>query len=559
MSENFADLFEESLKTVEMTPGAIVTGVVIDIDKDWVTVHAGLKSEGVIPVNQFFDANGELSLQPGDEVQVALESVEDGFGATRLSREKARRAESWIELEKAYNDDEVVTGIISGKVKGGFTVDLNGLRAFLPGSLVDVRPIRDTAHLEDKPLEFKVIKLDQKRNNLVVSRRAVMEQANSAEREELLAKLDEGIELKGIVKNLTDYGAFVDLGGIDGLLHITDMSWKRIKHPSEIVNVGDEIDVKVLKFDRERNRVSLGMKQTGEDPWGDITNRYPEGAKVKAKVTNLTDYGCFAELEDGVEGLVHVSEMDWTNKNIHPSKVVQLGDEVEVMILDIDQERRRISLGIKQCHTNPWDDFAAKHNKGDKISGSIKSITDFGIFIGLDGGIDGLVHMSDISWNEAGEEAVHQFKKGDEVETVILAVDSERERISLGIKQLADDPVSGFLSGNEKGAIVTGTVKEVDAKAAVISLGDDVEGLLKASEISPDRVEDARNVLSVGDEVEAKIVNIDRKNRVINLSIKAKDFDEEKDAIREHKKSEVDNISPATIGDLIKAQMESKD
>ncbi|MCB1667895.1 MAG: 30S ribosomal protein S1 [Porticoccaceae bacterium] len=559
MSESFADLFEESLKSVEMTPGAIVTGVVIDIDKDWVTVHAGLKSEGVIPVNQFLDANGELSLQPGDEVQVALESVEDGFGATRLSREKARRAESWIELETAHNEDKVVTGVISGKVKGGFTVDLNGLRAFLPGSLVDVRPIRDTAHLEDKPLEFKVIKLDQKRNNLVVSRRAVMEQSNSAEREELLANLDEGVELKGIVKNLTDYGAFVDLGGIDGLLHITDMSWKRIKHPSEIVNVGDEIDVKVLKFDRERNRVSLGMKQTGEDPWGDITNRYPEGARVKAKVTNLTDYGCFAELEDGVEGLVHVSEMDWTNKNIHPSKVVQLGDEVEVMILDIDQERRRISLGIKQCHTNPWDDFAAKHNKGDKISGSIKSITDFGIFIGLDGGIDGLVHMSDISWNEAGEEAVHEFKKGDEVETVILAVDSERERISLGIKQLADDPVSSFLSANDRGSIVTGTVKEVDAKAAVITLAEDVEGQLKASELSRDRVEDARNVLSVGDEVEAKIVNIDRKNRVINLSVKAKDFDEEKDAIREHQKSETENAAPATIGDLIKAQMESKD
>ena len=559
MSENFADLFEESLKTVEMTPGAIVTGVVIDIDKDWVTVHAGLKSEGVIPVSQFLDASGEISLQPGDEVQVALESVEDGFGATRLSREKARRAESWIELEAAHNEDKVVTGIISGKVKGGFTVDLNGLRAFLPGSLVDVRPIRDTAHLEDKPLEFKVIKLDQKRNNLVVSRRAVMESANSAEREELLAQLDEGVELKGIVKNLTDYGAFVDLGGIDGLLHITDMSWKRIKHPSEIVNVGDEIDVKVLKFDRERNRVSLGMKQTGEDPWVDITGRYPEGAKVKAKVTNLTDYGCFAELEDGVEGLVHVSEMDWTNKNIHPSKVVQLGDEVEVMILDIDQERRRISLGIKQCHTNPWDDFAAKHNKGDKIKGNIKSITDFGIFIGLDGGIDGLVHLSDISWNEAGEEAVHNFKKGDEVESVILAVDSERERISLGIKQLADDPVSNFLTANEKGSVVKGTVKEVDAKAAVITLADDVEGQLKASEISRDRVEDARNVLSVGEEIEAKIVNIDRKNRVINLSIKAKDFDEEKDAIREHQKSESESAAPATIGDLIKAQMGSKD
>ncbi len=559
MSESFAELFEESLKTVEMTPGAIVTGVVIDIDKDWVTVHAGLKSEGVIPVSQFLDENGELNLAMGDEVQVALESVEDGFGSTRLSREKARRAESWIELEVAHNEDKIVTGVISGKVKGGFTVDMNGLRAFLPGSLVDVRPIRDTSHLENQPLEFKVIKLDQKRNNLVVSRRAVMEQANSADREALLARLDEGLELKGIVKNLTDYGAFVDLGGIDGLLHITDMSWKRIKHPSEIVNVGDEIDVKVLKFDRERNRVSLGMKQTGEDPWGDINGRYPEGIKVKAKVTNLTDYGCFAELEDGVEGLVHVSEMDWTNKNIHPSKIVQMGDEIEVMILDIDQERRRISLGIKQCNVNPWDDFAAKHNKGDKISGKIKSITDFGIFIGLDGGIDGLVHMSDISWSDTGEEAVHKFKKGDEVETVILAVDSERERISLGIKQLADDPVSNYLAANDKGSIVVGIVKEVDAKSAIITLADEIEGLLKASDISRERVEDARNVLKVGDKVEAKIVNVDRKNRVINLSIKAKDFEQEKDAIKEHRKSETESRAPATIGDLIKAQMKTKD
>ncbi len=559
MSENFADLFEESLQTVEMTPGAIVTGVVVDIDKDWVTVHAGLKSEGVIPVSQFLDENGQISLQPGDEVQVALETVEDGFGATRLSREKARRAESWIELEAAHNEDRVVKGVISGKVKGGFTVDLNGLRAFLPGSLVDVRPIRDTSHLENQPLEFKVIKLDQKRNNLVVSRRAVMEQTNSAEREELLARLDEGLELKGIVKNLTDYGAFVDLGGIDGLLHITDMSWKRIKHPSEIVEVGQEIDVKVLKFDRERNRVSLGMKQTGEDPWADISARYPEGSRVKARVTNLTDYGCFAELESGVEGLVHVSEMDWTNKNVHPSKIVQLGDEVEVMVLDIDQERRRISLGIKQCQVNPWDDFAAKHNKGDRISGNIKSITDFGIFIGLDGGIDGLVHMSDISWSESGEESIRNFKKGDEVETVILAIDPERERISLGIKQLANDPVSSYLAEKDKGSIVKGTVKSVDAKVATILLADEVEGQLKASEISRERVEDARNLLKEGDEIEAKIVNVDRKSRVINLSIKAKDFDEEKNAIKEHRKSESDNIAPATLGDLIKAQMESKD
>ncbi|MEZ5529946.1 MAG: 30S ribosomal protein S1 [Porticoccaceae bacterium] len=559
MSESFAELFEESLKTVEMNTGAIVTGVVIDIDKDWVTVHAGLKSEGVIPKNQFLDDNGECKLEIGDEVQVALEAVEDGFGATRLSREKARRAESWIELEAAHKADEVVKGVISGKVKGGFTVDINGLRAFLPGSLVDVRPIRDTAHLEDKPLEFKVIKLDQKRNNVVVSRRAVMEQVNTEERDELLAKLEEGVTLKGIVKNLTDYGAFVDLGGIDGLLHITDMSWKRIKHPSEIVNVGDEIDVKVLKFDRERSRVSLGMKQMGEDPWADISARYPEGARVKAVVTNLTDYGCFAELEDGVEGLVHVSEMDWTNKNIHPSKVVQLGDEIEVMVLDIDEERRRISLGIKQCHANPWDEFASQHSKGEKISGNIKSITDFGIFIGLAGGIDGLVHLSDISWNETGEDAVRNFKKGDEVETVILSIDPERERISLGMKQLSDDPFSSYVAENDKGTIVIGTVKEVDAKGAVITLSGEVEGQLKASEISRDKVEDARNALSVGDEVEAKIVNVDRKNRSINLSIKAKDVAEEKAAIKEHRKSEAENIAPTTIGDLIKAQMDTKE
>ena len=559
VSESFADLFEESLKTVEMAPGAIVTGVVIDIDRDWVTVHAGLKSEGVIPAEEFLDDNGESTLQIGDEVQVALEAVEDGFGATRLSREKAKRAEAWISLEAAHNADEVVTGIISGKVKGGFTVDVQGLRAFLPGSLVDVRPIRETAHLEDKPLEFKVIKLDAKRNNVVVSRRAVMEQVNSAERDELLAKLEEGVQLKGIVKNLTDYGAFVDLGGIDGLLHITDMSWKRIKHPSEIVEVGGEIDVKVLKFDRERNRVSLGLKQLGEDPWVNIIGRYPENTRVKAKVTNLTDYGCFAELEDGVEGLVHVSEMDWTNKNVHPSKIVQLGDEVEVMVLDIDEERRRISLGIKQCHVNPWDDFGSKHNKGDKLSGKIKSITDFGIFIGLDGGIDGLVHMSDISWNEVGEEAVRKYKKGDELETVILSVDSERERISLGIKQLDADPFNDYVTANDKGTIVVGTVKEVDAKAAIITLAEDIEATLKASEISRDKVEDARNVLKEGEKVEAKIVNVDRKNRVINLSIKAKDFADEKSAVKEHSKKSSEAAQPATLGDLIKAQMEGKD
>lgn len=555
MSESFAELFEESLQTVEMAPGAIITGLVIDIDKSWVTVHAGLKSEGVIPAEQFLDENGQLTIQIGDEVQVALESVEDGFGATRLSREKARRNESWTELESAQKADKVVIGVISGKVKGGFTVDVNGLRAFLPGSLVDVRPLRDTAHLEGKPLEFKVIKLDQKRNNVVVSRRAVMEALNSAERDELIGKLDEGVSLKGVVKNLTDYGAFIDLGGIDGLLHITDMSWKRIKHPSEVVTVGDEVEVKVLKFDRERNRVSLGLKQMGEDPWVNIKARYPENAKVSATVTNLTDYGCFAELEDGVEGLVHVSEMDWTNKNVHPSKLVQIGEKVDVMILDIDEERRRISLGMKQCLSNPWDEFGKRHAKGDKISGTIKSITDFGIFIGLEGGIDGLVHLSDISWHQAGEEAVRNFRKGDELDTVILAIDGERERISLGIKQLADDPFTNYLADHDKGVIVNGVVKEVDAKAAIVTLSDGIEGIIKASELSRDKVEDPRTVLKVGDEIEARIVSTDRKNRLISLSIKAKDIAEEKTAIQEHKKLESETIVPTTIGDLIKAQM----
>lgn len=559
MSENFAELFEESLKTVDMVSGSIVTGVVIDIDRDWVTVHAGLKSEGVIPASQFADENGEVTLEVGDEVHVALESVEDGFGETKLSREKAKRAEAWKVLESAHAAEEVITGLINGKVKGGFTVDVAGIRAFLPGSLVDVRPVRDTAHLEGKELEFKVIKLDQKRNNVVVSRRAVMETANSAEREELLASLEEGAKAKGIVKNLTDYGAFVDLGGVDGLLHITDMAWKRIKHPSEIVNIGDEIDVRVLKFDRERNRVSLGLKQLGEDPWVEITDRYPVGAKAKAVVTNLTDYGCFAEIEEGVEGLVHVSEMDWTNKNIHPSKVVNLGDEIEVMVLEIDEERRRISLGIKQCQENPWDAFGSRFQKDDKISGKIKSITDFGIFIGLDGGIDGLVHLSDISWSESGEDAVRNFKKGDELETVILAIDPERERISLGIKQLEEDGFSGYISANDKGSIVTGTVKEVDAKGAVITLATAVEGTLKASDLSRDKVEDAATVLSVGDEVEAVIVNIDRKNRTINLSVKAKDAAEEKAAVREHSEKIAEEAAPATLGDLIKAQMEGQD
>ncbi len=555
MSESFAELFEESLQNLEMSPGAIVTGIVIDVDDDWVTVHAGLKSEGVIPKNQFMNDQGEVTVAIGDEVQVALETVEDGFGETKLSREKAKRAEAWIELEKAHLDEEVIQGVISGKVKGGFTVDVFNIRAFLPGSLVDVRPIRDTDHLTGKTLDFKVIKLDAKRNNVVVSRRAVLEAANSVEREELLANLEEGMAVKGIVKNLTDYGAFVDLGGIDGLLHITDMAWKRIKHPSEIVNVGDEIDVRILKFDRERNRVSLGLKQLGEDPWVAVKARYPEGARAMARVTNLTDYGCFAELEEGVEGLVHVSEMDWTNKNVHPSKIVQLGDEVEVMVLDIDEERRRISLGIKQCQVNPWDEFAEKFIKGDKISGKIKSITDFGIFIGLDGNIDGLVHLSDISWNETGEEAVRRFKKGDEIETVILSVDSERERISLGIKQLDSDPFNEYLSEFDKGSVVKGIITAVDAKSVTVKLVEDVEGTIKASELSVDKVEDASTVVKVDEEIEVKIVNIDRKNRTVALSVKAIALADEKEAVQALKEKGSEN-APTTIGDLIKAQMD---
>lgn len=555
MSESFADLFEQSLNDIDMTPGAIVNGTVIDIDSDWVTVHAGLKSEGVIPRIQFLDEQGNFDLSVGDVVKVALETVEDGFGETRLSREKAKRSESWMELEAAYEKNDIVTGIINGKVKGGFTVDLNNIRAFLPGSLVDVRPVRDTLHLEGQQLEFRLIKLDRKRNNVVVSRRAVLESVSTEERDALLEKLQEGMSVKGIVKNLTDYGAFVDLGGVDGLLHITDMSWKRIKHPSEIVNVGDEIDVKVLKYDRDRNRVSLGLKQLGEDPWVAIKNRYPENTVVKAIVTNLTDYGCFAELEEGVEGLVHVSEMDWTNKNIHPSKVVQLGDEVNVMILDIDEERRRISLGIKQCYQNPWDGFAENFKKGDKITGSIKSITDFGIFIGLDGNIDGLVHLSDISWDEPGEEAVRQYKKGDEIETVILSIDPERERISLGIKQLEGDPFMSYVSEFEKGSIVKGKITSVDAKSATITLQEGVEGVLRASEISRDKVEDVRNTLNEGDEIEVKIISVDRKNRVLSLSVKAIEIDDEKAAIQDHKQDAGD-VSPSTIGDLIKAQLD---
>ena len=556
MSESFAELFEDSLKTIEMEPGSIVTGTVVDIDSEWVTVHAGLKSEGVIPRSQFLNEKGEFSLEVGDQVKVAMETVDDGWGETRLSREKAKRAETWMKLETAFEGEAAVTGIINGKVKGGFTVDIDDIRAFLPGSLVDVRPVRDTAHLEGKPLEFKVIKLDQKRNNVVVSRRAVLEAENSAEREALLESLQEGQVIKGIVKNLTDYGAFVDLGGVDGLLHITDMAWRRIKHPSEIVNVGDERDVKILKFDRERNRVSLGLKQLGDDPWVDITGRYPEGLRVVATVTNLTDYGCFAELEEGVEGLVHVSEMDWTNKNIHPSKVVQVGDEVEVMVLDIDEERRRISLGIKQCRANPWDEFASKNAKGERIRGNIKSITDFGIFIGLEGGIDGLVHLSDISWNEPGETAIRRYTKGEEIETVVLSIDPERERISLGVKQLEHDPFSDYTAANDKGTLVTGIVQSVEPKEAVLELAEEVTGILKASEISMDRVEDARNVLKAGDEMEVRIISVDRKNRTIGLSVNAKELADEREAVRDHRRTESDRPGPTTIGDLIKAQMD---
>ncbi|OOZ39732.1 30S ribosomal protein S1 [Solemya pervernicosa gill symbiont] len=556
MSESFAQLFEESLVNQQMQPGSIVVGTVVDVRADVVVVNAGLKSEGVISIDQFYNDEGEIEVAIGDEVEVALDAIEDGYGETRLSREKAKRAQAWTFLEKAQENGDTVTGIISGKVKGGFTVDINTIRAFLPGSLVDVRPVRDTAYLEGKDLEFKVIKLDQKRNNVVVSRRAVIESEYSAEREELLESLAEGQTIKGVVKNLTDYGAFVDLGGIDGLLHITDMAWKRVKHPSEMIEVGQEIEVMVLKFDRERNRVSLGLKQLGDDPWAAIARRYPVTTRLMGKVTNITDYGCFVEIEEGVEGLVHVSEMDWTNKNVNPSKVVHLGQEVEVVVLDIDEERRRISLGMKQCQTNPWEAFAATHNKGDKLSGSIKSITDFGIFIGLDGGIDGLVHMSDISWNEQGEEAVRSFKKGDELEAVVLAVDPERERISLGVKQLDKDPFSMFVAENPKGSIVKGTITEVDAKGAVIDLGDSIEGYLRSSEISQDRVEDARTLLKEGEAIEARFMGVDRKNRSISLSIKAKEYAEEAEAVEDFNRSAP---AAATLGDLLKEQMEGKE
>jgi small subunit ribosomal protein S1 len=556
MSESFAELFEQSQVEQKMRPGAIVKATVVSVGPDVVIVNAGLKSEGVIPAVQFYNERGEMTVSPGDLVEVALDAVEDGYGATVLSREKARRAQAWNDLEGAFEKGETVTGIITGKVKGGFTVDIQDIRAFLPGSLVDVRPVRDTTYLEGKPLEFSVIKLDRKRNNVVVSRRAVVEAETSAERQALLENLQEGSLVRGVVKNLTEYGAFVDLGGIDGLLHITDMAWKRVKHPSEVVTVGDELDVKVLKFDRERNRVSLGLKQLGEDPWRNISRRYPVGTRLFGKVTNLTDYGCFVEIEEGVEGLVHVSEMDWTNKNIHPSKVVQVGDETEVMVLDIDEDRRRISLGLKQCHPNPWEEFATGHNKGDKVVGTIKSITDFGIFVGLEGGIDGLVHLSDISWNTPGEESIRNFKKGEEIDAVVLAVDAERERISLGIKQLADDPFSRYLAEHSKGSVVKGRVVEVDAKGAVIALEEGVEGYLRAAELARDRVEDARGLLTVGDEIEAKFIGVDRKKRVVSLSVKAKESDEEAAVLQDY--SAESTRGTTTFGDLLREQLDQK-
>jgi small subunit ribosomal protein S1 len=557
MTESFAQLFEESLASQRIKQGAILMGRVVEVGPDVVLVNAGLKSEAVIPVEQFKNDRGEIEVVVGDDVEVALDSVEDGSGETRLSREKAKRARTWSRLEQAFEKQEIVKGIINGRVKGGFTVEIDFVRAFLPGSLVDVRPVRDPSYLEGKSLEFKVIKLDQKRNNVVVSRRAVVEQEYSAERTELLEKLQEGAVIKGTVKNLTDYGAFVDLGGIDGLLHITDMAWKRVKHPSEVVTVGDEIDVRILKFDRERQRVSLGIKQLGNDPWQNIARRYPTGSRLFGKVTNIADYGCFVEIEEGVEGLVHVSEMDWTNKNVNPSKVVHIGQEVEVMVLDIDEERRRISLGIKQCQANPWKDFGDNYNRGDRVSGQIKSITDFGIFIGLSGGIDGLVHLSDISWDVPGEEAVRNYQKGQTVEAMVLSIDPERERISLGVKQLAKDPFSTWIAEHPKGTIVKGKVREVDAKGAIIDLGGGVEGHLRASELSRDRVEDARQFLKVDDEVEAKFTNVDRKSRTIALSIKAKEMHEEAEAVQSYRTGETS--SGTSLGDLLKEHIGGQD
>jgi len=553
MSESFAELFEQSLKVSKIQPGGLLMGEVMRIDNDFVVIDCGLKSEGIIPAEQFRDGAGQLTVKVGDHIEVVLEYMENGHGETQLSREKAQRAKAWDELDKAHEAQSIVKGVITEKVKGGFTVLVDGVRAFLPGSLVDVRPVRDSTYLEGKELEFKVIKLDRKRNNVVVSRRAVVETEMSAERDSLLSNLQEGQIIKGVVKNLTDYGAFVDLGGVDGLLHITDIAWKRVKHPSEVLKIGDEIEAKVLRFDRERNRVSLGLKQLGDDPWVDLARRYPEGARLFGKVTNITDYGAFVEIEPGVEGLVHVSEMDWTNKNIHPSKVMQLGDEVEVMVLDIDTERRRISLGIKQCQPNPWEEFASSHNKGDKVNGQIKSITDFGVFVGLEGGIDGLIHLSDLSWNAPGEEAVRNFKKGDEIEATILAIDPERERISLGIKQMEGDPFSNFVAEHSKGSIVKGKIISVDAKGATVNLGGpEIEGYLRASELSRERVEDARTLLKEGDEVEAKITTIDRKNRKISLSIKAKDMEEETEAVQEYTRK------PGSVGSLLGDKLKEK-
>ncbi len=553
--ENFAQLLEESFTLQEMNPGEVITAEVVGIDQNFVTVNAGLKSESLIDVAEFKNAQGEIEVKVGDFVTVTIESVENGFGETKLSREKAKRAADWIALEEAMENGDILSGVINGKVKGGLTVMINSIRAFLPGSLVDVRPVKDTSHFEGKEIEFKVIKLDKKRNNVVVSRRAVLEATLGEERKALLENLQEGSIIKGIVKNITDYGAFVDLGGIDGLLHITDLAWRRVKHPSEVLEVGQEVEAKVLKFDQDKQRVSLGMKQLGEDPWSGLTRRYPQGTRLFGKVSNLTDYGAFVEIEQGIEGLVHVSEMDWTNKNVHPSKVVQLGDEVEVMILEIDEDRRRISLGMKQCQANPWEEFAANHNKGDKISGAVKSITDFGVFVGLPGGIDGLVHLSDLSWTGAGEEAVRKYKKGEEVEAVVLAIDVDKERISLGIKQLEGDPFGNFISVNDKGSLVKGSVKSVDAKGAVVALSDEVEGYLPASEFAADRVEDLTTKLKEGDEVEAVIVTVDRKNRSIRLSVKAKDAKENREALNSVNAAATASAGTTSLGDLLKAKL----
>ena len=558
MNESFAELFEQSLKEIDMTPGTIVTGVVMAIDGDYVTVNAGLKSEGIIPRQQFLDDNGELPIAVGDEVRVALVSLEDGNGETQLSRERAKRYEAWQVLEQAFANDEIVTGRITGKVRGGFTVSVNSVNAFLPGSLVDIRPVRDTSHIENQELEFKLVKLDAKRNNIVVSRRAVLETAYNQEREKLLATLEEGQRVKGIVKNLTDYGAFIDLGGVDGLLHITDMAWKRIKHPSELLTMGDELDVQILRFDKEKSRVSLGLKQLTADPWDEFSEGFPVGSRVSAKVTNLTDYGCFAQIREGIEGLVHVSEMDWTNKNVHPSKVVQVNDEVEVMILDIDTQKRRISLGMKQCKENPWDTFAHTHTKGTQISGVIKSITDFGIFIGLDGGIDGLVHLSDLSWDEDGSEAVKQYKKGDSLDAVVLAVDAERERVSLGVRQLSGDPFSVYIEDVRKGAVVTGTVSNIEPRQLIVTLAEGVDGVIKIAEASRDRIDQLQDHFRVGDTLEALVIQIDRRNRYLGLSVKQVEKHQEKEAMEAISNQDVGGSGPTTIGDLIKAQMDKK-